>query len=179
MQYESIGQILASNAEVRKRLLETLEEVSETEVSNVPEGEKWSIQQIIEHLAMVDQGVVRICRRMVGEAKDACEFSDGKLAISAEFGQNVKRIGDDKLEAPEMVQPTGHVAISDSMKILSENQKAINSMLRDLETYDLSTYKFPHPYFGPLTAVEWLVIAGGHEARHTQQIRRVLTSLHQ
>jgi hypothetical protein len=36
---------------------------------------------------------------------------------------------------------------------------------------------FPHPYFGEMTAVEWLILAGGHEKRHTDQIRRLLDKM--
>jgi hypothetical protein len=44
--------------------------------------------------------------------------------------------------------------------------------------FDGDTHKFPHPYFGPLSAVEWLVLLGGHEARHLQQIKNIAGKIH-
>ncbi|NNE65356.1 MAG: hypothetical protein HKN33_02220 [Pyrinomonadaceae bacterium] len=35
---------------------------------------------------------------------------------------------------------------------------------------------FPHPAFGKLTAIDWLVLIGGHENRHTSQIERILSA---
>lgn len=179
MQYENIGQILAANGKARKRFLAVMTEISESEAATVPDGEKWSIKQVVEHLAMVDQGIARICGRLISKAKLAGTTSEGTFAISPEFWQHVKRIAGEKLEAPDQVQPKGDIPISESIGVLKENQKVFESMLQDLKSYDLSGPKFPHPYFGDLTAIEWLVIAGGHETRHTQQIERLLTTVRQ
>jgi hypothetical protein len=82
-----------------------------------------------------------------------------------------------RIEAPERVRPTGEVAIPFSMQKLTSAEADIDALRPDMERLDLSGHTFPHPFFGDLTAAEWLVVAGGHEIRHTLQIQRVLEQI--
>jgi hypothetical protein len=174
MRYDTIADIYSANKEIRRRFIATMAAISEEEATIVPDGEKWSIRQIAEHLAMVDQGVARICQKLLSESKITGKMSNGSIAISPPFQQLIKKIGDEKVEAPERVQPTGNVSVSESIDRINDNQINFDSMRQELDTYDLNEPKFPHPYFGPISAVEWLVVAGGHELRHTKQIERLL-----
>lgn len=174
MRYETIAEIFSANKEIRKRLVATMSAISDEEAAIVPDGEKWSIRQIAEHMAMVDSGVARICQKLLSEAKVAGKMSNGLIAMSPRFQELVVKIRDVKVEAPERVQPTGNVSVSEAIDRINANQVNFDSMRQELETYDLTEPKFPHPYFGPITAVEWLVVAGGHEHRHKKQIERLL-----
>lgn len=176
MRYDTIADIYSANQKIREHLMRTVSEISEAEADTIPEGEKWSIRQIVEHVAMVDHGIARICRKLVSAAKEAGKASNGVAMLSPEF---VAKAADQtaKLEAPDHVQPSGEIAISDSIERMTQNQAAYASLRSDLESYDLSGPKFPHPYFGPLTAAEWLALVGGHEMRHNRQILRVLKSI--
>jgi uncharacterized damage-inducible protein DinB len=177
MQYENVEQILTANSEVRRRFLAVVSEISEDEASKVSSCDKWNVKQVIEHLAMVDVGIGRICNRLISEAKRSGELSDGTVAINPGFWQHAGRLAGEKLEAPDQVIPTGSIPISESITVLKENQSVFESMRPDLEKYDLSGPTFPHPYFGPLSAVEWLVVQGRHETRHTGQIERILLAI--
>ncbi len=174
MRYDTIADIFSANKKIRKRLVAMVAGISEDEAAIVPAGEKWSIRQIVEHLAMVDHGAARICQKLLIEAKSTGKPSNGSIAISSRFRQLMERMGDEKVEAPDRVQPTGNVRVSESIDRINDNQINFDSMQQGLETYDLTEPKFPHPYFGPINAVEWLIIAGGHEHRHTKQIERLL-----
>jgi len=81
------------------------------------------------------------------------------------------------VEAPERVQPTGDVSIADSIAKLEENRKKFEEIKPQFEMFGGNGETFPHPFFGDITAVEWLVMAGGHESRHTRQIVRALEEL--
>ena len=39
------------------------------------------------------------------------------------------------------------------------------------------TQRFPHPWFGPMTAADWHLLAGGHMAIHRRQIEAILQGL--
>jgi uncharacterized damage-inducible protein DinB len=39
------------------------------------------------------------------------------------------------------------------------------------------TQRFPHPWFGPMTAADWHLLAGGHMAIHRRQIEAILRGL--
>lgn len=151
-----------------------LDGISDAEASVLPEGEKWSIQQIVEHVAMVEFGTSRICGRLVEGARADAKPSDGSFSLTPNFLGRAAEIAMLKVEAPERVQPTGRVKIDGAFEMMAQNRTALAALRSDLEQFDLSGHTFPHPFFGPLTAAEWLAMAGMHEQRHTKQIEKVL-----
>ncbi|MBK8465615.1 MAG: DinB family protein [Chloracidobacterium sp.] len=177
MKYETIADIYSANEKAREYLTATVSSISDEEAVALPEGEKWTIQKIVEHLSMVDFGISRICAKLIGEAKSTGKFSDGTVNLSPDFLEKLNGIGSVKVEAPERVQPTGTISITEALVRMHSNRPAIEAMRSDLEKYDLNESKFPHPYFGNITAAEWLIVAGGHELRHTAQIERSLAKL--
>jgi hypothetical protein len=179
MDYSSVAEIFEANGRARDSFIAILDDVSESEENMAPEGEKWSVRQVVEHVAVVDQSVTRICGRLISEAKQTGKLSDGTIIISPEFQHPVGTIGREKLEAPDHVQPKGQTPIFDSLQLLRGNRAGFESLRKDLETFDLSEPTFPHPYFGNLTAPEWLILAGGHETRHASQISNILSKLRQ
>jgi len=66
---ETIADAFENNARVRERLRTAVADLSEEQLTMRPDGEKWSVQEIVEHIAMVDEGTSRICSRLVGQAK--------------------------------------------------------------------------------------------------------------
>ena len=177
MRYESIADIYSANEKVREHLYTTVTNIDASKAMELPDVEKWSIQQIVEHIAIVEQGVSRICARLLETAKATNKPSDGSFSLSDDFAAKSVQIADVKVEAPERVHPTGEVPIAKALELIKENQLTLNAMRGDMERYDLSNAKFPHPFFGDLTAAEWLVMLGGHGARHTDQIKRILEKI--
>lgn len=177
MNYESIADIYSANAKVRENLYATLEGISESEATTLPDGEKWSIGHVVEHISMVETGVSMICSRMVEAAKADGKMSDGSFSLSEKFRENLSQLATARVEAPERVEPTGEVAIQDSLTKLTAATATLETLRSDLESTDVTGHTFPHPYFGALTATEWLVIAGLHERRHTGQIESLLTKI--
>ena len=177
MRYDTIADIYSANQQVRAALAETLSGISPDEATILADGEKWTIQHIAEHLSMVDSGIARICAKLLDEAKTIGKPSDGTFKLSTAFTEKAAVVDDVKIEAPERVQPTGNVSVAEALDKMNANRPAIDAMRPDLEKYDLSEPKFPHPYFGDITAAEWLVVAVGHEHRHTKQIERLLAKI--
>ncbi len=175
MRYETIADIYSAKEQARDRLTSTVASISDQEAVALPDDEKWTIQQIVEHISMVDTGISRICANLLEGAKQAGKPSDGTVAVSADFFEMVAATG--KMEAPDRVKPSGNVTIAEALERLDANRPAFQALRFDLETFDVSEPKFPHPYFGDMTAVEWLIVAGGHETRHTAQIERLLAKI--
>ena len=156
-----------------------LNEISGEEAAVLPEGAKWSIAGIVEHLSMVGIGVSRICSRLLESAKAGGKPSDGTFVLTDNFGERAVEIAGIKLDAPERVHPTGDVSIGESLQRLEAAGHAISAMRPELESVDLTEHKFPHPSFGDLTAAEWLVMLGWHERRHMKQIETMLEKIRQ
>ena len=177
MRYESIADIYSANEKIREGFLATVSTVTDAEASALPDGEKWTVRQLVEHVAIVEQNITRLCARLAGTAKVGGKLAVGNIGVSNETMAKWAASSDEKLEAPERVQPTGDVSIADALDQLSTNIAALAALRHDLETYDMTEHKFPHPYFGDLTATEWLVLIGGHERRHTIQLERLLAKI--
>ncbi len=179
MRFESISDIYSSNRRSRERFLGILDGVTNDEANALPADEKWTVSHIAEHVAMVNQGMAGICGRLIEKARSAGASACDGLAISDEFYSYVAMIAKNKAEAPERVQPTGTVGLGESKERLAAAEAALAAMRSDLEGLDLSEPKFPHPYFGDLTAVEWFALLGLHEGRHAEQTERLLAKIRQ
>jgi hypothetical protein len=174
MKYETIEDIYAGNAKVRGRLQELVASLLPEQISQLPDGEKWTIAQIVEHIAMVDEGTVRICAKLLKKAEEAGHTSDGRAVITDDFLQKGSEIAAIKVDAPQFVQPTGDQTITDSLARLDDNQARLDDLRPLFESVGGTDLKFPHPFFGNISAHEWLALKGGHEMRHIKQIERLL-----
>ena len=179
MRYENIADIFSANEKIRERLMMVLGGTTDEERTARPDGEKWNIRQVVEHLSIVENGTMRICQKLLTGAKADGKQGDGSVSLNPTFGERSTQIAGMRVEAPDRVQPSGDQTIDESIEKLKEYREAIVAFRDDLESYDLSSHRFPHPFMGDLTAAEWLIVVGGHEARHTKQIERILSALRQ
>ena len=174
MSINTIEDVYAANSRMRQRLLETLSGVGEDEASKAIEGERWTVAEIVEHLSMVEESISKVCAKLLRKAQGEGKKSDGRVTVSDGYIQKSKEIAAMRLEAPEFVHPKGSVTLVqsfDRMRQTGERLQEIKPLFMEFDGTDL---KFPHPFFGDISAHEWLVLIGGHERRHTAQIRRIL-----
>lgn len=176
MYYATLDEAYAANDAVRAKLKETVAALSEEKLDARPYGEKWSVKQIVEHVAIVGDGVLRICSKLLSKAEQAGRPANG-FAMSASFLEKASGSADTKLEAPEMVHPAAGASLADSLAKLDATTDALRNLREKFEKFDGTEPKFPHPYFGDLSAQEWFVLGGAHEGRHLRQIRRILEKL--
>ena len=176
MKYTTIAEIYAGNDKIRERLKALLADIPEEKAKALTEGEKWCIAQIVEHVSMVDEGTIKICSKLLKKAQEAGQASDGAVNISDNFLQRGSEIARMKVEAPTFVQPTGEQTIAESLRKLDENAERVNELRSLFESVDGTAFKFPHPFFGDISAQEWLALKGGHEMRHIKQIERLLNN---
>lgn len=174
MNYQTISEIYEANDKIREKLRETVSNLSDEEADFLPEGAKWTVRHIVEHVSMVEGGMTRVFAKILREAEKAGAKAAGEAKISDEFLQKLAWGREQKFEAPERVHPSGQLSIGESLAKLDENRRRLEELRPLFESVECSEFKFPHPAFGPLTAHEWLALLGGHEARHLKQIREIL-----
>ena len=176
MKFESIDEIYNTNAGFAAELESLVGKLPRETAEHRPEGEKWSVAEIVEHLAMVEDGMSRICAKLIGKAEENGEASDGTISITSIFEERGVAIARIKVEAPEMVRPTGDRSISGSFATMAEANARLEQLRPLFDQFDGNKHRFPHPFFGDLSAIEWLVLVGQHKARHIAQVRRLLAS---
>lgn len=173
MRREMIDTIYAENRKIREQFIRTIDSISDHELQATPDGEKWPITHIVEHVATVEEGMSKICRKLLREAEAAGAKAHGSPRPSEDF---LSRASDTsaKLEAPERVRPSGDKPVADSLFRMEENRKKLDEIRPMFDTWDCENFKFPHPFFGDMSAIEWLSLIGGHEERHLKQIEKLL-----
>jgi hypothetical protein len=175
MKYQTISEIYEANDQIRARLKALIGGLTAGEAER-RDGDGWTVAEIVEHLEIVEDGMTRICAKLLGEGAAAGAASNGGAKISADFLERTIAARKVKVEAPERVRPTGKKTVADSIVGLDANRVRLNQLREQFESVDSSAFTFPHPAFGDLTAHEWLALLGGHEARHIAQIERILAA---
>lgn len=177
MDNQNISDIYEANDQIRLKLKELVENLSEEQLHFLPDGEKWTIAQIVEHVSIVEEGIMKISAKLLNKARENGGTSDGGAKISAEFIEKVTASGTQKFNAPERVHPTGNVTIAEAFAKMEETRRKLEELRPLFESVDEREVKFPHPAFGDLTSHEWLLLLGGHERRHIAQIKRILAQI--
>lgn len=179
MNYQTIGEIYQANAKIRQKLNAVIENLSEEQINSRLNESGWTIGEIVEHIAIVESGMAKICSRLLQKASEENIPNDGSANISAEFIEKAALIAnrrERKAQAPEIVLPSGSLSIADSLAKMEETSQILDQVRTGLETVNTLKYKFPHPFFGDLSATEWFALIGGHEFRHIDQIQEILTT---
>jgi uncharacterized damage-inducible protein DinB len=188
--YQSIADIYAANEAVRRQITERVETLSEAQQTSRPTEDCWSVAEIIEHLSMVEQSMVRLIGMLLNKAESAsaeqasAQTSNDSQTTAANAGARpfkpftldelFEKIRDKKLTAPEQARPSGQASLADALARLQGTRATVESFRPRLEAADLEAATYPHPAFGELNASQWLAFIGHHEARHLQQIERLL-----
>ncbi len=178
MKFETIQEIYLNNEGIRGNLQRLVRNLSDEQINFRIDENAWTIKEIVEHMAITEAGMSSISASLLKKSTAENLPNDGSAHISQEFLQKVALLGDRKtrkVSAPERVNPLGQLSIDESFAKMEENSKVLAEIKVGLEKIDTQSLKFPHPFFGDLSATEWLLVLGGHEARHVDQIEEILS----
>jgi hypothetical protein len=179
MKYQTISEIYTKNLEIRELLKAKVSNLSDDQANLRMENAGWTIAEIVEHLAIVEKGMASICASLLRKSSEENLPNNGNANISDNFLEKTVLLGNRKnrkVEAPERVLPSGNLSIAESFVKMDENAELLKEIRNGLETVDTQKAKFPHPFFGDLSATEWLALIGGHEFRHIDQIDEILSN---
>lgn len=177
MKTTSTDEVYERNLAAGERLRSLIVSLEPDKLDQLPENEKWTIANIVEHVSLVEENMIRICAKLLGKAESASESGNGTIETSESFANKAMEIATIKLEAPEIVQPTHEVSVEDSMSKLEANWQKMLELKSAFESFDSNRHRFPHPFLGNLSAAEWLTLIGGHKLRHIKQIEDLAARL--
>jgi uncharacterized damage-inducible protein DinB len=178
MNYQTIAEIYAANETIREKLHETVSNLTNDQLIFRADKNTWTITEIVEHIYIVEGGMASIASSLLQKSSAEKIENNGSANISEEFLKKTALIAnrrERKAVAPERVVPTGRFSVAQSLEKMKENAKLLNHIRKGLETVNTQKAKFPHPFFGDLTATEWVALVGGHELRHIDQIEEILS----
>jgi uncharacterized damage-inducible protein DinB len=178
MNYQTIAEIYQANKAIREKLRAMLSTLTPEQLDFRIDKNSWTITEIVEHMAIVEDGMTNIASSLLQKSTAEKIENDGSANISAGFLERAAVISDRKNRkavAPERVVPTGRYSVAQSLTKMEENGKLLTHLRKSFETVNTQKAKFPHPFLGDLTATEWLALIGGHELRHIDQIEEILS----
>ena len=136
----------------------------------------WSAVEIVEHVARVEAGVVKMIAKggEMPRTATAAEIASAQMTperIAAVRGRDVK------LSAPERVHPTGTLSRGMAIDHLAAARAGLRAAVDAADPAVLDGILFPHPFIGPLTLRAWVALVAHHDARHAEQLAEVADHL--
>ena len=136
-----------------------------------PAPDRWSVVEIVEHVARIDTGVAKL---LAFRAAQPLPATPDELAGAQFTSDKVARVRDraQRIEAPERVRPTGTLSPEVALEQLTAARAALTAAYRVADPAVLDGMVHPHllPAIGPLTLRAWVELAAHHDARHAQQV---------
>lgn len=174
MTYHSIDEILAANESALERFQPAVTGLSAAQESFRPAADRWSIAEIVEHVALVNRNILRLVTQLHQQALaqgagPAQPIAQPQLLAVAD--PHRKR----RVEAPERVLPQGGKAVADSLRSMEETLLGFRHFQSQLEAIDLTGPTVAHR-LGELNVLQWMVLLGEHQHRHLDQIAEVKSS---
>jgi uncharacterized damage-inducible protein DinB len=172
MIYHNIADILAANEQAQERFVAVVSNLTEAQANFRPDENQWTIAEIVEHVSIVNDGLLRLTHKLLKEADSAPRPPKADLNLGhTTLDENGQQQG--QFQAPDRVRPQGGARIEDSLAKMRASLAGLAEIQSRLEAVDLSEQMVPHPFLGPINAYQWMVLLGEHLDRHRGQIERV------
>lgn len=158
--------------ETRAKFLKSIDGLTEAQWKFKPSPTTWSIAEVAEHIAISEGtilGMVQTKMLTMPAPKPEEKIEDDKVIASL-----IDRTS--KFQAPEMLKPVNKWATKDAL--VTDFNAARDKTIEFVKTTteDLRAHAAPHPVLKTLDTHQWVLLIGGHSARHTAQIEEVKTA---
>lgn len=155
--------------ETRNNLVKEIALLSDAQLNDKPDSNKWSIAQICHHLVLVEEASIKA---IVWGLKDSIQTER----------KDVHRILLDrakKLKAPKIVEPAEEpFHVQQIIDLLDDSRKKLMTFLSTVEDKSILAEKsMQHPALGELPLDQWIEQIYVHEQRHIEQIKEIKSLL--
>lgn len=168
-----ISAIEALLASEREQLVAQYWRVDAAQRAVPPASGGWSAAEIVQHVARVEAGVVK----MIGAGATMPRTATADELAEAVITDRKRRIVRDrsvKVEAPERTHPREALDADAAMAQLVASRAALLAAFRAADLAVLDGVTFPHPFIGALTLRAWVELIAHHDNRHAQQMAELL-----
>ena len=165
--------IVESLAETTNLVLTTLKNSTQETCSFKENEGSWSIFEVLEHLIMVETGIIANLVKLGAESsnKPLENPTTHQSVIDRSESREVK------VDAPAVFQPKGLFDSIDGAMSAFQSHRDKTAQFISTNTLDLSLIAFPHPRFGMFDGNNWFSFIVGHGRRHAKQILEIKESV--
>jgi hypothetical protein len=156
---------------VHQKVIETVSPLEAGLFSRQPSKAEWSVAEIVQHLCLVEERVIKDLEREIARAPQSVGFLR-RLVPTSIVSSRLLRV-----KAPKAVNP---LAVLEKDVAIENFNRARNSLKQLCATHGHDRFRklvFKHPFLGDIDGVATISFVGYHEQRHYKQIREVLKKL--
>ena len=128
-----------------------------------PSPSVWSMAEVIEHVTMTDRGIRGLAASVLRPFEPGEHSAIDDAAIATIFDGDVP-------PPPDVHEPSG--TWTDRPAAIARFAEASDALAAWYESTDadLRAFTYPHPIFGLLDGVQWLLFAASHHDNHARDL---------
>jgi hypothetical protein len=163
---------LAYLESTKAKLIDAVRGLSDAQWNFKPAPDRWSIAEIMEHLAAAEDIIrgmdeTQVMKSPAVPPRDPAETKKIDDAVLAQVPDRSH-----KISAPEPLKPTNRFGNpADAEKHFIDSRATTEQFLKT--TPDLRAHAIDGPMGGKLDGYEWILLIAGHTERHTKQLLEV------
>ena len=162
----------------RSALREAVELVSPELRNQSPGTDRWSVAQVLQHLAIIEKRIGMGMTKWVADARAGGVGPETETS-SVMNSLPLQLIADrsQRRSAPEEVRPRGDIDAASAWTSLEQTRASLRAAILAGDGLALGEVVQPHPVLGPINLYQWALFVGSHETRHTGQVREIAAEL--
>ena len=169
--HPNVSDVLTELEQARDILRDAVDGVPDSDRAKRPGEGRWSVNEILEHLSMVERRFTGLLAMRIQEAKE--RGLGAEQDARAPLPPDLKTmLGDrsNRRNAPDAVRPTGTLDFLNAWRAAEAARAELCELLRGNEGLALNTVVHQHPVFGTLNVYQFAELIANHERRHAKQI---------
>lgn len=159
----------------RQVVIDAVEGVSEEQAHWKPGPDRWSILEYVEHLALGEDSLVALVRRIL-ESPAQPETEEARREREKKIRETTIPRGAN--QAPDRMKPSGRFgSLGEALNaFLAARERTLEYARTTIE--DLRSHFAPHPVLGPLDGYQWLAGNARHAESHAKHIMEIRETIH-
>jgi len=162
----------------RSALREAVELLAPELRDQSPGTDRWSVAQVLQHLASIEKRVSRGMTKWIADARSGGVGPETET--SSVMNSLPLQLITDRSQprtAPEEFRPQSDVDAKSAWAALEQSRETLRAAILAGDGLALGEVMQPHPVFGPINLYQWVLFLGSHEARHAAQVREIAAEL--
>ena len=155
-----------------RRLMEMITPVDEERFKRRPSPAEWSIAEIVHHLFLVEQRVLKGLEEELSNPPVRVRLLQRLMPVSLLVGSRVVRV-----KAPKTVEPQDPPPKEE----IIANYESVRRSLKEFSTAHgperMKQLAMKHPFLGTFDGVTAIAFVGHHERRHFKQIKETIKKI--
>ena len=176
--HPNISAVLAELDQAREILREAVDAIPDYDRAKRPAEGRWSVNEVLEHLSMVERRFTGLLAMRIAEAKE--NGLGVEQNARTPMPPALKKMFEDRTNrrnAPDAVRPSAMLDSRSAWQAVEDARAVLRELLAGHAGLALSTVMHQHPTFGTLDVYQFAELIANHERRHAKQIAGIHTEV--